>query len=119
MSSVEENARMIRGCTETMVSAKVRFRERGSCCRWFWLARIMSGRSQHVNTSRGDDVWSVPVHWVRFLYGWYEGVSHCRLSVATSKLYMVVLVHRNLGGERRVVGRSIIVGRMIFSIVGG
>lgn len=32
---------------------------------------------------------------------------------------MVVLVHRNFGGDSRAVGRSMIVGRMIFSIVGG
>lgn len=30
---------------------------------------------------------------------------------------MVVLVHMSLGGDRRAVGMSIIVGRMIFSIV--
>lgn len=30
---------------------------------------------------------------------------------------MVVLVHRNFGGDSRAVGRSIIVGRIIFSIV--
>lgn len=32
---------------------------------------------------------------------------------------MVVLVHRNFGGDSRAVGRSIIVGKMIFSIVVG
>lgn len=32
---------------------------------------------------------------------------------------MVVLVHRNFGGDSRAVGRSMIVGRIIFSIVGG
>lgn len=32
---------------------------------------------------------------------------------------MVVLVHRFLGGDRRAVGRSMIVGIMIFNIVGG
>lgn len=31
----------------------------------------------------------------------------------------MVLVHRNFCGDRRVVGKSIIVGRMIFSIVAG
>lgn len=31
---------------------------------------------------------------------------------------MVVLVQRNLGGDSRAVGRSMTVGRMIFSIVG-
>lgn len=32
---------------------------------------------------------------------------------------MVVLVHRSFGGDRRAVGRSMIVGMMIFNIVGG
>lgn len=32
---------------------------------------------------------------------------------------MVVLVHRNFGGDSRAVGRSMTVGRMIFSIVVG
>lgn len=31
----------------------------------------------------------------------------------------MVLVHRNFGGDSRAVGRSMIVGRMIFSIAGG
>lgn len=30
---------------------------------------------------------------------------------------MVVLVHRNFGGDSRAVGSSMIVGRIIFSIV--
>lgn len=64
-----EKARMIKGCTATRVSANVRFRVGGSCWRWFWLAKIMSGTSQQDSVSRGDDVWSVPAHGVRFLYG--------------------------------------------------
>lgn len=47
------------------------------------------------------------------------GTSHCRLIVAISRLYVVVLVHRCLRGDRTVRGRSIIVGIMIFSIVVG
>lgn len=31
----------------------------------------------------------------------------------------MVFVHRNFWGDRRAVGRSMIVGRIIFSIVGG
>ena len=31
----------------------------------------------------------------------------------------MVLVHKSFGGDSRVVGSSMIVGRMIFSIVGG
>lgn len=32
---------------------------------------------------------------------------------------MVVLVHKNFWGDRRAVGRSMIIGRVIFNIVGG
>ncbi len=39
--------------------------------------------------------------------------------MAIRMLWVVVLTHRNFWGDRRVVGRSMIVGRMIFSIVGG
>lgn len=39
--------------------------------------------------------------------------------LAISRLYVVMLVHRYLRGERRARGRSIAVGAMIFSIVGG
>lgn len=47
------------------------------------------------------------------------GVSHCRLIVAMSKLWSVMLVHKCLSGDMRVRGRSVAVGMMIFSIVGG
>lgn len=40
---------------------KVRFRDTGSCWRWFWLAIIMSGRSQQDNTRRGEEIWLTPV----------------------------------------------------------
>lgn len=39
--------------------------------------------------------------------------------MAISRLWVVILVHRCLHGDRKVRGRSIIVGIMIFSIVGG
>lgn len=38
---------------------------------------------------------------------------------AIRKLCEVVFVHKNFCGDRRAVGRSMMVGRMIFSIVGG
>lgn len=79
----------------------------------------MSGRSQQDSTSRGDEIWSMPVHWVRFLWGRYVGRSHWRLIVAISMLWVVVLVHRDFAGDSRVVGMSMIVGRIIFSIVEG
>lgn len=69
MSSVVEKARIMNGCTVIRVAVKIRFRVGGSCCRWFWLARSISGSSQQDRTSRGEDVWSAPIHGVRFLYG--------------------------------------------------
>lgn len=39
--------------------------------------------------------------------------------MAISRLYRVVFVHRCLRGEKKVKGRSIVVGIIIFSIVGG
>lgn len=47
------------------------------------------------------------------------GSSQWRLIVAIKRLWVVVLVHRSFWGDRRAVGRSMIVGRRIFSIVGG
>ena len=46
-------------------------------------------------------------------------MSQCRLAEAIKRLCIVVLVHMDFAGDRRVVGRSMIVGRMIFSIVRG
>lgn len=51
-----ENARRSRGCTVIRVVMKIRLRAGGSCCRWFWLAKIMSGSSQQDRTSRGDEI---------------------------------------------------------------
>lgn len=79
----------------------------------------MRGVSQHDSTNRGEDVWSIAVHLVSALYGWYEGASQCRLKAAISRLCVVVLVHRDFRGDRRAVGSSIIEGRRIFSIEGG
>lgn len=51
------------------VEAKIRLRLIGSCSRWFWLAMIMRGRSQHDRTNRGEEIWSIDVHGVRPLFG--------------------------------------------------
>lgn len=39
--------------------------------------------------------------------------------VAIRRLCDVVFVHKCLGGDRRAVGNNMIVGRIIFNIVGG
>lgn len=41
---------------------KIRFRGVGSCWRWFWDARIIRGSNQQVSDSRGEEIWSMPVH---------------------------------------------------------
>lgn len=56
-----EKASRMNGWTATKVEIKIRLRCRGSCCRWFWLAMIMSGSSQQDSTRRGDEIWSIPV----------------------------------------------------------
>lgn len=60
---------MMNGCTRTIVAMKARLRATGSCSRWFWLAMIMSGSSQQDSTRRGDEIWSIEVHWVSPLLG--------------------------------------------------
>lgn len=39
--------------------------------------------------------------------------------MAIRRLYMVVFVHKSFLGDRSAVGRSMIMGKMIFNIVGG
>lgn len=64
-----EKANRMNGWTVIRVEIKIRLRGSGSCCRWFWLAMIMSGSSQQDNTRRGDEIWSMPVQSDRNLYG--------------------------------------------------
>lgn len=52
-----------------IVVVKIRLRIVGSSSRWFWLAIIMSGRSQQESTSSGEEIWSMEVHGVRALLG--------------------------------------------------
>ncbi len=51
------------------VRANTRLRVMGSCSRWFWLAMIIRGSSQHERTSRGEEIWSMDVQRVRPLLG--------------------------------------------------
>lgn len=52
-----------------MVIMKICFRVGGSCWVWFWLAMSIRGNSQQDRTSKGEDIESIPVHWVKFLLG--------------------------------------------------
>lgn len=57
-----EKARIMKGWAIIRVAMKSRLRERGSCWRWFWLAIIISGKSQQDRVRRGDESWSMPIH---------------------------------------------------------
>lgn len=65
----------------------IRCRLTGSAEVWFWLARIISGRSQHVSTRRGVERGSVAIYW----FSEYQPVSvdilsHSRLASAIIRL---------------------------------
>lgn len=59
MISVALNARIRKNCREVSRVIYIRWRLIGSWAVWFWLARIINGRSQQVRTSRGVDNGSV------------------------------------------------------------
>lgn len=61
MISVAPNAMIRKVCREVKRVMYIRWRLSGSGLMWFWLARIISGSSQQVRTSRGVDKGSVPI----------------------------------------------------------
>lgn len=69
MSSEAEKARRMDSWARINVVVKTRLRMMGSCSRWFWLAMIMRGRSQHERTNRGEEIWSIDVQGVKPLFG--------------------------------------------------
>lgn len=60
ISSVVEKASISEICSKMMVKVKIRFREVGSVVRWFWLAKIIRGVSQHDRINSGAEIWSTP-----------------------------------------------------------
>lgn len=107
-------------CSEVRRVIYVRWRLIGSEAVWFWLARIISGRSQHVNTKRGVDKGSRAIMWFRAVHP--DSVvllSQDRLRTAINRLLARVVGQSHFDGASQVVGTSIIVGIRIFSIVGG
>lgn len=60
INSVVEKARISEICSRIMVKIKVRFREVGSVVKWFWLAKIIRGVSQHDRINKGAEIWSTP-----------------------------------------------------------
>lgn len=87
---------------------------------WFWLAKIIRGRSQHVNTNRGVERGSVAKcmleadHPVSDVH-----LNQVRLMRAINRLCAVVVDHNHLGDDNQIVGNSITVGISTFSIVEG
>lgn len=120
MISVAPNAMIRKACSEARSEMYERCRPIGSGLIWFWLARIISGSSQHVSTRRGVDKGSVakyvlevdhPVSDVHF--------NQVKLVRAIRRLCAVVVVHNHLGEVNQIVGNNINVGISTFSIAGG
>lgn len=85
---------------------------------WFWLARIISGRSQHDRTRRGLDRGSVPIRKERLVQPVLSGFFiQSRLTVAIRRLLSVVDCQAHFEGDSQATGISIKVGRRIFNIV--
>lgn len=87
---------------------------------WFWLARIISGRSQQERIRRGVDRGSVAIrgfikdHPVSEVW-----VSQWKLARAIIRLCARGAGHTHLGGASQIKGNIISVGRRIFNIVEG
>lgn len=85
---------------------------------WFWLARSINGRSQVVKIISGVDRGSEENKVEKFkLFSSFCHKSD-RLVRLTRKLYEVMFVQVFLFFDSQVSGRSIIDGKIIFSIVG-
>lgn len=96
---------------------KVRWRLMGSELVWFWLAKIIRGRSQHVRTRRGVDRESVAMYRPSEDQPVSERFSsQVRLARAMTRLWARVVGHNHFAEASQVVGMSIRVGTRIFSI---
>lgn len=85
---------------------------------WFWLARIIRGRSQQVSTRRGVERGSVATYRLSSVQPVSDMfLSQDRLMSAMIRLCARVVGHSHLAGVSQVVGTSISVGTKIFSIV--
>lgn len=85
---------------------------------WFWLAKIIRGKSQQDRIKRGVDKGSVPISVLRVDHPISEGhLNHNRLRKAIVRLWVSADDHNHLAGVSQIVGMSIIVGVRIISIV--
>lgn len=90
-----------------------------SLIRWCWLAISISGRSQVVSISRGVDRESEKNTREGFRLLSVNWLSRGRLSRLIIRLYIVGLIQIMVGFDNHTRGISIVVGRIIFSIVVG
>lgn len=110
-------ARIKKNWRDAIREMYIRWRFKGSGFRWFWLAKIMSGRSQHESTKRGVDTRSVPMYVLRWVQLSSEQLfSHIKLVAAMIKLYASVKGHSHLVGLNQADGIRAKVGIRIFSI---
>lgn len=118
MISVAPNAMIRKVCSEARSVMYDRCRLIGSGLMWFWLAKIMSGSSQHVSTNRGVDSGSVARYELEAAHPVSDvHLNQVKLISAISRLCAVVIDHNHLGDTNQIVGNSIIVGINTFSIV--
>lgn len=119
INSFAEKVIISRICRETSIEMYVFLLSSVSFFIWFWLARSISGRSHVVKIIRGDDSRSLENNSEKFRLF----ISFCHRRVIDSRLIMklweVTLIHKFLLLESQVRGRSIMEGKIIFSIVVG
>lgn len=88
MISVELNARVNKICNEINKIIKDRCRTSGSAIMWFWLAKIIRGRSQQDNTRSGVDRGSVAKYKFDVVHPASEShFIHIKLMIAITKLW--------------------------------
>lgn len=119
MISVALKAKIRKICSDVNKVINIRWRPRGSWDVWFWLARIISGRSQQVRTRSGVDKGSAAIYRLREVQPVSDRLSNqVRLASAIIRLWARVVGHSHFRGVNHVVGTSMSVGIRIFSIVG-
>lgn len=119
MSSLAENDIISRTCRHTIREIYSFLFCSGFFLMWFWLARSISGSSQVVRIISGVDKGSAEnkMEELRlFSLFWYRRLIEIRL---IRRLWAVTLTHALSLFESQVSGKSISVGKTIFSIVVG
>jgi len=108
-----------RVCSSTSIVMYIFFRPTGSLFMCCWLAMIISGSNQAVKIRRGAERASEENNNEKlrlFSFDWFRVNRH---SILISRLWAVELIQIILFFENHVMGISMIVGIIIFSIVKG